>query len=119
MATELICITCPLGCRLSVETAGADLLVSGNRCARGAAYAQEELRAPKRTVTATARLRGAAGGLRRLPVKSAQPFPRERVPELLAAIYGLELRAPVTLGQVLLADALGTGIDLVAARSVD
>ena len=56
MAEELICITCPLGCHLSVERrADGGLSVSGNRCPRGARYAEEELLAPKRVVTATCR----------------------------------------------------------------
>jgi CxxC motif-containing protein len=58
---ELTCIVCPIGCRLSVEDAAdGELLVTGNRCPRGAAYAVEEIRAPKRVVTATCRL-GSAG----------------------------------------------------------
>lgn len=118
MATTLTCITCPIGCELSVERAGGELVVGGNKCARGAAYAREELLAPKRVVTATARLRGGPGGLRRLPVRSAAPFPKERVAELLAAIYALEVEVPVAAGQVLIADALGTGIDLLAARTL-
>lgn len=54
---ELTCIVCPQGCHLVVqEDAEGRLLVSGNRCPRGALYAQEELTTPKRLVTATCRL---------------------------------------------------------------
>ena len=54
MTDKLICITCPLGCRLEAERgADGELLVSGNHCPRGARYAREELLAPKRVVTAT------------------------------------------------------------------
>jgi len=131
MAEELTCITCPLGCRLTAERGmDGDLTVSGNRCARGAVYAREELLAPKRVVTATCRAGppvpgsggrgpGAAGDLpRRIPCRSAGAFPRERVPELLAAIYALEVAYPVERGQVLLRDALGSGLDVIATRSI-
>ncbi len=130
MVRELTCITCPMGCRLKAETSpSGELSVTGNRCPRGAAYAREELLAPKRTVTATIRARGKAepgsalgpregGGARRIPCKSAAPFPKERVAELLAAIYALEAPLPVKRGQVLLRDALGLGIDVVATRSL-
>jgi len=126
MKEELTCITCPLGCRLSAERAAdGSLAVSGNRCPRGAAYAREELLAPKRVVTATCRIAvgddGADGrevGPRRVPCKTSAPFPKERVPELLEAIYALEVGLPVERGAVLLPDALGSGIDLVATRSV-
>jgi CxxC motif-containing protein len=129
MKEELTCITCPMGCRLEAERAAdGSLAVSGNRCPRGAAYAREELLAPKRVVTATCRAAGpggtpgqagrAEGSPRRVPVKTSAPFPKERVGELLAAIYALEVLLPVERGQTLLADALGSGIDLVATRSV-
>jgi CxxC motif-containing protein len=122
MRKELTCITCPMGCRLVAESdSSGELAVSGNRCPRGAAYAREELLAPKRTVTATCRAAGAAvdgSGTRRVPCRTVAPFPKERVPELLEAIYGLEVSLPVARGQVLLQDALGLGIDLVATRTL-
>ncbi len=120
MALELTCISCPLGCALSAERGpGGELEVTGNRCPRGAAYAREELLSPKRTVTATCRVAGAApGGPRRIPCRTAAPFPRERVDELLAAIYALERPLPVVRGEALIEDALGTGIDVVATATI-
>jgi CxxC motif-containing protein len=136
---SLTCIICPIGCRLSVEERGADgdspddLTVMGNRCSRGAVYAREEVRAPKRVVTATCalvpeeyRADGAAGfmgrrfpDLRRIPVKSVIPCPKERIPALLSDIYRLHLRLPVKSGDVLIADWQGTGLDVIAVRTVE
>jgi CxxC motif-containing protein len=130
MRQELTCITCPMGCRLSIERpegspdggAEGEMTVTGNRCPRGAAYAREELLAPKRTVTATCRVLRAEGpgpgGPRRLPCRTRAPFPKERVNELLEAIYALEVSLPVERGAVLIRDALGLGIDVVAARTL-
>jgi CxxC motif-containing protein len=120
MSQELTCITCPMGCRLVAESApDGELSVTGNRCPRGAAYAREELLAPKRTVTATCRVSGGgASGARRAPCKTSAPFPKERVPELLDAVYALDVALPVDRGQVLLKNALGLGIDLVATRTL-
>jgi CxxC motif-containing protein len=123
MSQELTCITCPMGCRLVAERGGEGgqaLSVTGNRCPRGAAYAREELLAPKRTVTATCRslAGGASGSARRIPCRTTAPFPRERVDELLAAIYALEEPLPVRRGRVLIRDALGLGIDVVATRTL-
>jgi CxxC motif-containing protein len=120
---ELTCITCPMGCRLVAETsasggASGGLVVTGNRCPRGAAYAREELLAPKRTVTATCRAARSSSGARRIPCKTAAPFPKERVDELLKAIYAIEVTLPVERGAVLLSDALGLGIDVVATRTL-
>lgn len=121
---ELTCIVCPLGCALSVEEAASGALaVSGNRCPRGAAYAEEEIRSPKRTVSATCRLELPSGAAprpaRRLPVKGSAPCPKELVGELLDDIYALRVRPPVARGQVLFADWRGTGIDVVATRTIE
>ncbi len=130
--SEMICITCPMGCHLSIERPSEnEIVVSGNRCPRGEKYAREELLSPKRVVTATCRaiasVEAVASGLaagpgsdrpRRVPLRTNAAFPKERVPELLKVIYGLELRLPVQRGQVAIADALGTGIDVLVARTM-
>ncbi|MCX7025135.1 MAG: DUF1667 domain-containing protein [Spirochaetes bacterium] len=117
MSQELVCITCPMGCRLTVgKLDDGGLSVSGNRCPRGVAYAEAELLDPRRTVTATCGVSSADAP--RLPVRTTAAFPRERVPELLAAIYAVRIRLPVRRGTVILADALGTGIDVIATRSL-
>lgn len=113
---ELVCIACPVGCRLRVFQEKGEIRVQGNQCEKGDTYGREELLAPRRVVTATVRLAGCP--LRRLPVKTHRPLPREHIGELLAEAARLEVRAPVARGQVLLADFLGTGVDLVATRTV-
>jgi CxxC motif-containing protein len=136
---SLTCIVCPIGCALSVEEGppGPDgitgLTVSGNRCKRGAVYAQEEIRAPKRTVTATCGIdetvlnAGAPGGLsrrseyapRRVPVKTTSPCPKERIDELLGDIYRLRIGLPVKAGDVVIPDWRNTGIRVIAVRNMD
>lgn len=117
MRKELICITCPLGCRLSVQSLeGGELLVEGNRCPRGARYAREELLSPKRVVTATCRT--VPGDRCRVPVRTLAPFPKERVSELIEFLYALEVKLPVARGDVLVPDALGTGIPVIATRTL-
>ncbi len=114
---ELVCIACPVGCRLQVlQEQSGEIRVSGNQCEKGDTYGREELLAPRRVVTATVRLAGSP--LRRLPVKTHRPLPREHIGALLAEASRLQVRAPVARGQVLLADFLGTGVDLVATRTV-
>ena len=100
----------------------ASSAVSGNRCPRGAAYAREELLAPRRTVTATCRgrsapARGRPRGPRGFPAGPA-PFPKERVDELLAAIYALEEPCPSRGAESSSATPSGLGIDVVATRTL-
>jgi CxxC motif-containing protein len=114
---SLVCIACPVGCRLSVrQEDGGEIRVSGNQCEKGEVYGREELLAPKRVVTLTVALSGAP--LRRLPVKTLKPLPREHIAALLKEASRLRVSAPVARGQVLLADFQGTGVDLVATRTV-
>ena len=117
MERKMVCISCPLGCRLTVTWEDEkDLAVNGNKCAKGESYAREEILAPKRVVTAT--VRAAAGADRRLPVKTTLPLLKGYIPALLNRIYKLELRPPIVRGQVLLKNIEGTGVDLVATRSI-
>jgi len=114
---ELICIACPVGCRLTVRLEGGEIRVSGNQCSKGEIYGREELLAPRRVVTTTVRLTGSS--LRRLPVKTSSPLAREHIEALLAEARRLEAAPPIRLGQVLLADFASTGVDLVATRTVE
>lgn len=127
MSEELVCITCPLGCHLTIERKGDDeLLVSGNRCPRGVKYANEELLSPKRVVTATARVlrlpqesqSDSLGLVARLPVRSTGAYPKEAVGDLLKAIYALEVTVPVKRGTVLISNFKGSGVDVIAARTL-
>lgn len=114
--TDLICIVCPKGCRLHVEQAGSRLTVSGNSCPRGEQYAREELTHPMRTLTTTVRVTG--GLYPRLPVKSRGGLPRERLMEAMARLDRVQVQAPVHVGDVIVADILGTGVDIVATRDM-
>jgi CxxC motif-containing protein len=118
---NLTCIVCPIGCSLDVEeerSSPENISVTGNRCPRGAAYAWEEVRSPKRVVTATCRVKGGAGTVRRVPVKTVLPFPKEKIPSLLEDIYKTSIALPVKAGDVVIAGWKGEGIDVVAVRTV-
>jgi CxxC motif-containing protein len=125
---NLTCIVCPIGCSLSVEEGepGSDgfplLTTTGNRCPRGAVYAREEIRSPKRVVTATCAVvedpEKPRPGPRRVPVKTTGPCPREKIDTLLKEIYKTRVRLPVKAGDTILPNWEGLGIDVVAARSL-
>ena len=117
---NMTCIICPTGCFLEIDDAVSpndNLSVTGNKCQRGADYALEEIRSPKRTVTATALINAELKSVRRIPVKTSSPCPREKISALLNDIYELKVSLPVKTGDVLIADWKGEGIDVIAARS--
>ena len=54
MKKEFVCISCPVGCRLTVwEDEDGAVQVQGNTCPRGKAYGVQEFTAPMRTVTSS------------------------------------------------------------------
>ena len=112
---NLICIVCPKGCHLQVDEDNG-YAVTGNSCPRGAEYGKTELLHPTRVLTSTVRVEG--GLHRRLPVKTAAPIPKELMFEAMEALNRVTLTAPVTVGQVVISNLLGTGVDVVATRDM-
>lgn len=113
--TNLICITCPKGCHLTVDEEN-DYAVTGNACPRGAEYARNELLHPVRMITSTVRVQGAA--IPRLPIKTDKPLPKEKMFDCMQLINTLDVQAPVKVGQVLAANILGTDVNIVATKTL-
>ena len=111
------CICCPLGCRIEValDENGQVSEVSGYTCKRGADYAAQEAVAPERMVTAVLCV---SGCLEPVSVKTQRPVPKAAMKDVLAAVAALRLDAPVAAGDVLIEDVCGTGVAVVATKSV-
>ena len=112
---ELICIVCPNGCHLRVDEENG-YQVAGNACPRGGEYGKTELLHPTRVLTGTVRVRG--GALPRCPVKTRGAIPKEKLLDAARALGSVDAEAPVRVGDVVLEDVCGTGVDVVATRSV-
>lgn len=114
---ELICIGCPMGCPLTVTLEGGAVVeVKGNTCPRGDAYGRKEVTHPTRIVTSTVRVRG--GVLPAVSCKTRTDVPKDRIFDVVRALKEVEVPAPVSIGQVLLEDAAGTGVAVVATKNV-
>lgn len=111
----MICVVCPVGCRLKVSADGDIYTVEGNQCGRGKVYAINELTNPLRTVTSTVKINGSP--MTRLPVKTKQAFPKGRMLELMSVLSKVELKPPVKCGEAVLENVLDTGIDVVATKT--
>ncbi len=113
-----LCTGCPLGCRLEVDARDGDVLeVRGFSCRRGERYGRQEHVDPRRPLSTTVWVEGAT--IRRVPVRTAEPIPKAQVVTVAEALRGLRIRAPVRRGDVVLADALGTGTDVIVTRDLD
>ena len=114
---ELVCIGCPLGCRLVVETDGTEVTgVSGNTCKRGDVYARKEVTNPTRIVTSSVKVEGGAAVT--VSVKTKEDIPKGKIFDCVTALKDVIMKAPVHIGDVVLADVAGTGVDVIATKHV-
>jgi len=114
---KLICIACPKGCTLDLTMSGETILkIENASCKNGYEYAEREIHDPRRMVASTVKVKDGVHPL--VPVYTEQAIPKRQIQELLKELRNVEIQAPVEMGQVVLADVLGTGISVVASRSL-
>ena len=114
---ELTCIQCPIGCALTVTVDGDDVTVTGNTCPRGKVYGIKEVTAPSRTVTSTVPIEG--GELPRLSVKNNGDVPKSMIFDVMAEIRVIKVKAPVKAGDTVIYNVCGTGVDIIATKTVN
>jgi CxxC motif-containing protein len=115
-ASELICIACPIGCRLRVVKDGGEVAIAGNLCPKGEVYGREEMLSPKRVVTAVVRTDSPSFPC--IPVRTDNPLPRSLIPTLVAELSRLQVRLPAVRGAILIGDYRGTGVSILLTRSL-
>ena len=141
MNRTLTCVICPNGCELEVAwecvtaegtnancvaEAGTpenisgetcNITVAGNKCPRGVEYAEQEIKNPMRTIASSVNLEGGAMPL--VSVRVTGPIPKAKIMDVMDVIRKTTVSAPVKIGDVVIADVLGLGVDVVATRNVD
>lgn len=114
---NLTCINCPMGCALTVEMNGNEVInVTGNTCNRGDAYARKELTDPTRIVTSTVKVVGGKSDM--VSVKTREDIPKGKIFECVKELKDVLIQAPVHIGDIVVANIADTGIDVVATRNV-
>ena len=112
---EKICINCPAGCRLEIAVSDdGTVSVKGNNCKRGVQYAENEVRDPRRVVTAV--VRSGSEKLPYVPVRTDAALPVPLIPGLLRELYALTLPAGKKAGDVLIRDYAGSSVNVILAR---
>lgn len=115
---ELICINCPLGCSLTVTMEnGTVKKVEGNTCPKGEAYGEKEVTNPTRIVTSSVRVEG--GNLPVVSVKTASDIPKGMIAACAKSLKSVCVKAPVHIGDVVLSDVCGTGVDMIATKNIE
>jgi CxxC motif-containing protein len=90
--------------------------VRGFSCRKGKVFAEREHTDPRRMVTTTVSCEG--GRWARLPVRTIEEIPKDRLWDVVRALRSVVVRAPVSMGQVIAPDVAETGIDVVATRDM-
>jgi len=115
---KIICISCPIGCRMIIQSKDGKIAsVTGNACLKGIKYAGEEFINPLRILPTTVKVIG--GELPLVSVKTEKAIPKRLLLEAMAEIAEIEVTAPVKIGQVIKDNLVGTGVSLVATRNVE
>lgn len=114
MKREVICTTCPMGCRIAVEKSGDELKISGNGCPRGRVYAAAEVTDPVRMLTTSMRAEGCEG---LVSVKTSAPVPKAQLCALSEKIGQYRAKLPVRVGDVLIKDLIA-GVDVLATKDM-
>lgn len=114
----MICIQCPKGCDLTVALTaeGKVASVTGNGCHLGPIWATQEVEDPVRVLTTSVRVLRGVDDL--VSVRTVGAIPRRLMPEALAVAKELRVEAPVDVGRVIAENLAGSGVNLVATRSV-
>ncbi len=115
---KFTCIMCPLGCEVTVssDANGEIKEIVGNTCAKGETYVREEFSHPKRVLTSTVAIEGAQ--FSRLPVKTSDLIPKDKIFDCMNEIMKAKVDAPVKLGDKIISNLLGLGVDVVATRDL-
>ena len=114
---NLTCIGCPMGCQLTVTIENGEVTnVTGNTCPNGEKYAKKEVTNPTRIVTSSVRING--GTIAMVSCKTQSDIPKGKIFDICKAIEDVEIKAPVSIGDVVLANVCDTGVDVIATKNV-
>jgi len=113
---QITCITCPIGCRISIDIAEGEYIFSGNKCAKGRDFAKTEMTSPVRSLTTTVRTAFPEAPV--LPVRTSGEVPKEKIKEIIRELSGIIITKKIGIGETVAADILGTGCDIIASSDM-
>lgn len=116
---NLTCIGCPLGCSISVSLSnnGEVSKITGNTCKKGEEYARKEVTNPSRVVTSIVKINN--GDVNMVSVKTAEDIPKGKIFDCMEALKKVTVTAPVQIGEVIIKNVCGTGVDVIATKKVN
>jgi CxxC motif-containing protein len=105
-----------MGCLVRVATQDGKITdIAGYTCKKGKEYAIDELSNPTRMVTAVMPVEGRAEPL---SVKTRKFIPKDKIFECIEAIRAAKVKLPVAIGDIVVPDVCGTGVDVIATKHI-
>lgn len=109
-----ICIMCPMGCALTINETDYGVKVEGQTCKRGEIYGKQEFVCPQRVVTSLV----VSEDGRVVSVKTAGSVNKDKIFDILKVLKTLKVKAPVSVGDLIISNVCDTGVDVVATSSL-
>jgi len=120
MAAEkkhFVCVVCPIGCEIDVVHDGSKIIsMAGNKCEKSEEFVIQELIEPMRILTTTVRIQGSRWPV--IPVRTDKSVPKRLFPRIMRQLRRIKLQAPVNMLDVVVRDALRTGANIIATRTM-
>ena len=112
--TNLVCIVCPRGCQLQVDE---NLNVTGNTCKRGEIYGKQEVKDPKRIVTTTCKVDDPI--FKTCSCKTSDVISKSEIFDVCKEIKTITLKRPIHIGDIIIENVLGLGVNVVATSNIE
>ena len=114
---HFVCVVCPIGCEIDVVHDGSKIIsMEGNKCERSEEFVSQELIEPMRILTTTVRIQGSRWVV--IPVRTNESVPKRLFPRIMRQLRRVKLQAPVNMLDVVVRDVLGTGVNIIATRTM-
>ena len=112
---KIYCITCPIGCQLNVMGSGSSIVVEGNRCPKGLAFAQTEMTDPTRILTTTVRTKFPDVPV--LSVRTDGEIPKDLLMDAMHELSEVVVKEELGCGDTVLEDVANTGVRVIVTSS--
>lgn len=113
----ITCIGCPVGCEMTVTVhEDQTITVEGNECNVGANYGPKEVTNPVRMITSIVYVEGGTEAV--VSVKTQTEVPKPLKLDVAKALKNVTVMAPVKIGDIIVENVLGTGVDIIATSNV-
>ena len=109
------CILCPKGCGINVIFEDKTILeIQEAGCKKGAAWAEQELLNPKRTLCTSIRVIGGTEPL--VSVKTDREIPLKDIPKVMEVIKQTTVEAPIVFGTIAVMNPCNAAYSLLTTK---